>query len=68
MKLIKEYLCDDRMPTDDEIWEALQIANKEDCLVKLRWFFPYSGRYELHITKDMSFEECKDTLPKCYPV
>lgn len=43
MKLVKEYLCDGRTPTDDEIWESLQIANKEDCLVKLRWFFPYNG-------------------------
>ena len=41
MKLVKEYLCDDRTPTDEELQEALQIANNEDCLVKLRWFFPY---------------------------
>ena len=68
IKLVKEYLCDGSTPTDDEIWEVLQIANKEDCLVKLRWFFPYNGWHKLYISKDMTFEECKDALPKCYPV
>lgn len=68
MKLVKEYLCDDGTPSDEEIRKVLEIVKKEDCIVKLRWFFPYSGRYELYITKDMSFEECMDALPKCYPV
>lgn len=68
MKLIKEYLCDNRTPSDEEIMECLEIANKEDCIVKLKWFFPYSGWYHLTATKDMTFEECKDKLPKVYGV
>ena len=68
MKLVKEYLCDDRTPTDAELQEALEIANQEDCLVKLRWFFPYNGWHEVYVSKDMTFKECKEALPKCYPV
>lgn len=68
MKLIKEYLCDSSVPKDTEIKECIEIANREDCIVKLRWFFEYSGWYELNITKGMTFEECEDKLPKYYPV
>ena len=28
MKYIKEYLCDKRRPSDEEIRECLEIANK----------------------------------------
>ena len=68
MKLVKEYLCDDSIPNDEEIKECIEIANAEDCIVKLKWFFPYSGWYELKVSKGMTFEECKSKLPKCYPV
>ena len=29
MKYIKEYLCDKRRPSDEEIRECLEIVNKE---------------------------------------
>ena len=67
MRLVKEYRCDDRTPSDDEIRECLEIV-KEDCIVKLRWYFPYSGWYELFIDSSMTFEECKNKLPKRYGV
>lgn len=34
MKYIKEYLCDKRIPTDEEIRECLEIVN-EECKNKL---------------------------------
>ena len=68
MKLVKEYLCDDRTPTDNEIMESLKIANEEECVVKLKWFYPYNGWHRLFIKKDMTFEECKSKLPKVYGV
>lgn len=64
MKFVKEFICKTR-PTDDEIYEGIYIANNDDCIVKLRWFLPYSdygifcGWYELYIWKGKSFEECK---------
>ena len=68
MKLVKEYECDSSRPEDEEIKECIEIANNEDCIVRLKWFFPYSGWYKLNVTKGMTFEECQDKLPKCYPV
>lgn len=68
MKLVKEYECDNRTPSDEEILQSIEIANTEDCIVKLKWFFPYSGWHSLHITKGMTFEDCQEQLPKYYPV
>lgn len=68
MKQIKMYLCDNRIPTDEEIMQCVEIANAEDCIVELRWNFPYSRWYKLNISKGMTFEECKNALPKSYPV
>lgn len=66
MKLIKEFLCDNKIPSDGEIWECLEIAEKDDCVVKLKWFYPHSGWYQLHIEKGMTFADCKNELPKFY--
>ena len=68
MKYIKEYLCDKETPSDEEIRECLDIVNKEDCIVKLTWFVRYNGWHNLLIKNGMTFEECKDKLPKFYGV
>ena len=68
MQRIKEFLCDGKSPTDDELKEAIQIAEQENCLAKLLWHYPYSGWHHLYIQKGMTFEECKDKLPKVYYV
>lgn len=68
MKLVKEYLCDNRTPSDEEIKECLEIVNKENCVVKLKWYFPFNGWHERIIQSDMSFAEIKDSLPKRYGV
>ena len=47
MKYIKEYLCDKRTPSDEEIRECLEIVSKEDCVVKLTWFVRYNGWHNL---------------------
>ena len=68
MKYIKEYLCDKETPSDEEIRECLDIVNKEDCIIKLTWFARYNGWHNLLIKNGMTFEECKDKLPKFYGV
>lgn len=68
MRLIKEYYSDSTTPTDSELHNCLEIAKTEHCIVILYWYFPYSGSYSLEITEDMTFEDCKNNLPKCYPV
>ena len=64
MKYIKEYLCDKETPSDEEIRECLEIVNKEDCIVKLTWFYPYHGWHKLFIEKGMTFEKCKGKLQR----
>ena len=68
MKYVKEYLCDKETPSDEEIKECLNIVNKEDCIVKLTWFVRYNGWHNLVIKNGVTFEECKDKLPKFYGV
>ena len=68
MKYIKEYLCDKETPSDEEIRECLEIVSKEDYIIKLTWFVPYNGSHQLYIKNGMTFEECKDKLPKFYGV
>ena len=67
MREIKNYECKFQ-PTEEEIKVGMNIANKNDCIVNLKWFFPYSGWYSIRIEKDTTFEECAKQIPKCYPV
>lgn len=48
MKIVKEYLCNDRTPTIDELKKSINIANADDCVVKLNWFsqYVYYQRYD----------------------
>lgn len=66
MKLVKEYLCDSRAPSDKEVRESIEIAEREDCIVKLKWFFPYNGWHRLFVKKGMTFDDCKDKVLKVY--
>ena len=68
MKYIKEYLCDKRTPSDEEIRECLEIVQNENCVIKLTWFVRYNGWHNLLIKNGMTFEECKDKIPKFYGV
>lgn len=68
MKLVKEYLCDNITPSDEDIKDCIRIAKEEDCVVKMKWFFPYNGWHERYIKKDMTFEEVNDSLPTVYGV
>ena len=56
MKEIKNYECTFQ-PTEEEIKIGMNIANENDCIVNLKWFFPYSGWYNIRIEKDTTFEE-----------
>lgn len=68
MKLVQSYRADGRIPTDDEINQCIEIVNRDDCIVNLEYYFPYSGRYSVDIVKGMTYTEIKNKLPKCYPV
>lgn len=51
MRLVKEFVCDNRTPSDEEIRECLEVVETDSCVVKLIWFFPYNGRHELYIKR-----------------
>lgn len=68
MKLVKEYLCNNSTPSDEEVKDCIRIAKEEDCVVKMKWYFPYNGWHERYIKKDMTFEEVNDSLPTIYGV
>lgn len=68
MKLVKNYKADERIPNDNEINQCIEIANKENCIVHLEWYFPRSGRYSVDIVSDMTYEEVKNKMPQSYPV
>ena len=68
MKRIKEYKCDGRTPTDKELLMSIKIASDDNCIVKLNWFFPYTGNYSIEISSDMTLDMCKERLPKFYPL
>ena len=68
MKYVKEYLCDKKIPSDEEIRECLESVNKEDCIIKLTWFVRYNGCHNLLNKDEMTFEECKSKVPKFYGV
>ena len=65
---VRNFKCDSSTPSEDEIREGVQIANEAGCIVRLNWFFPYSGNYRLDIMPGNTFEDCVQQLPKCYPV
>ena len=68
MKFVKEYICDDIIPSDEEISECIAIATQESCIVNLRWFFPRNGWHNLYIREGSTLEECKGKVPHRYSV
>lgn len=64
---IKEYSCGfDCTPTDDDILEAISLAKKYECVIKLTWTLKWGGNYYRFITKESNFEDIKNSLPKIY--
>lgn len=52
-------------PTDEEIYEAMNLVKNEDCVVIIRWV-AFGYPYKMIISKDMSFEQCKKQIPITY--
>lgn len=60
-----DYKCSS-IPTDDDLKQALRIANFEKCIVRLHWKSAYYGSVALTITDDMSLADCKRCITKKY--
>ena len=68
MKQIKEFLCDEKSPTNDEVERCLKIAKNENCVINLYWDGPNKYTYNIFIRDNMTFEECVEQIPKFYPM
>lgn len=66
---IKEFTCEfDHTPKDDDILEAISLAKKYECIIKLSWTLKWSGNYYRLITSESKFEDVKNSLPKIYGI
>ena len=68
MLQVKEFFAENRIPSNYEIQEAIDIAKEENCVVKLTWFINYNGYHYIYIKKDMTLEECVAKIPRRYGV
>ena len=61
MRLIKEYRIDGKEPTDDELKECVNIANSENCIVRLIFGYRNSGMPNaINIPNTATYELLKD--------
>ena len=68
MKPIKEFLCDGKNPTADEIECCLKAVKNENCVINLYWVGPNTVTYHIFIGDNMTFEQCAEQIPKFYPM
>ena len=61
MRLI-EFKTPFVVPSDDEIREGIEIARRENCIVRIGYFIPYFGYYRLDIDPASTFEECHNRV------
>lgn len=59
---LKTYLCD-FIPSDEDIQQAIDIAKRDDCWVKLYWI-RYTGESQVLITKDSHLEVVKEWIER----
>lgn len=68
MRKIIEYRSDYDVPSQEEVEEAIKIANLEQSIIKLNWHFPYSGNYSVLIYPEDTVEAAYNKIPKTYGV
>ena len=70
LKEVKEFFITPigHIPSLDDCIDAINLAIKYDCLIKMRWYVPYSGKYEKIIKANDNEQEIYDSLPKVYGV
>lgn len=69
MKRVYEFYCDNGKPTEEELVEAIKLANDDDCYVRLNYLpNKYTGWRTIVINSDVSLEFCKSCIPSVFPV
>lgn len=61
MRLVKEYRIDGKEPTDEELKECVNIANSENCIIKLVFGYGKDGlQHAIHIPNTITYELLKE--------
>jgi len=68
MRQLKEYKTLFATPLDEEIREGIEIAKRDNCIVRISFFVPYHGNNYLDIEPESTFEECYNRVHATYPV
>lgn len=70
LKEVKEFFVTPigNKPSLDDCIDAINLAIKYDCFIKMRWYVPYSGKYEKIVNANDNEQEIYDSLPKVYGV
>ena len=70
LKEVKEFFVTPigKIPSLEDCINAINLAIKYDCFIKMRWHVPYSGKYEKIVSANDNEQEIYDSLPKVYGV
>jgi hypothetical protein len=68
MKQVKTYLCDNKVPSAEEISTAILLADKDNIVIELKWFYPYNGWHNVFVYPGSTYKDIAAKLPKVYGV
>lgn len=70
LKEVKEYFITPvgNVPSLDDCYKAINLANKNDCFVKMKWHVTHSGTYSKMVDSSDDGKDVYDGLPKVYGV
>ena len=70
LREVKEFFVDPvgDKPSLDDCYEAVDIALKYNCFVRMIWYIKHSGKYSTMVDTTSNAKEVYDSLPKVYGV
>ena len=70
LKEVKEFFVTPigKTPSLDDCIDAINLAIKYDCFIKIRWCVQYSGKYEKIVSANNNGQEIYNSLPKVYGI
>lgn len=64
---VKTYTTEfNESPSDNDIKECIELAKKYNCVINLVWTLKWSGHFSHYIHPNSTFEDIKNTMPRCY--
>lgn len=64
---VKTYTTEfNESPSDNDIKECIELAKKDNCVINLVWTLKWSGHFSRYIHPNSTFEDIKNTMPRCY--